>query len=74
MTESLISKPKFPKGLRMSKEFEDATLDTDAQLDINNASQLQYWMEQWDVSERDLRMAVANVGTEVAELRVALSR
>ena len=58
----------------MSKEFEGATAEVDTELDINDASQLQYWMEQWDVSEHDLRMAVANVGTEVAELRVALGR
>ncbi|MGV3743218.1 MAG: DUF3606 domain-containing protein [Burkholderiaceae bacterium] len=58
----------------MSKEFEDSTIESDAELDINDASQLQYWMDQWEVSEHDLRMAVANVGTEVAELRVALGR
>ncbi|MDQ9169943.1 DUF3606 domain-containing protein [Oxalobacteraceae bacterium R-40] len=58
----------------MSKEFEDMALDADTELDINDLSQLQYWMHEWDVSERDLRMAVANVGTEVSELRVALGR
>ncbi len=58
----------------MSKELEDAPSETDAELDIHDASQLHYWMEQWDVSECDLRMAVAKVGTEVAELRVALGR
>jgi hypothetical protein len=58
----------------MSEEFEEMALESDAELDINDASQLQYWMQQWDVSERDLRMAVANVGSQMAELRVALGR
>ena len=58
----------------MSKEFEDMALDADTEVDINDLSQLQYWMQEWDVSERDLRMAVANVGTEVRELRIALGR
>jgi hypothetical protein len=58
----------------MLKEFEDMALDADTELDINDLSQLQYWMHEWDVSERDLRMAVANVGTEVSELRIALGR
>lgn len=58
----------------MAKEIDDMTLDTDAQLNINDPSELQHWMEQWEVSERDLRMAVANVGTQVAELRIALGR
>lgn len=58
----------------MSKEFDDMALDTDAEVDINDPFQVQFWMEQWDVSERDLRMAVANVGTEVSELRIALGR
>ncbi len=58
----------------MSEEFENMALEADAELDINDPSQIQYWIEQWDVSERDLRMAVANVGTDVAELRIALGR
>lgn len=60
----------------MNGQFNDIELgaDADEELDINNPSQLHYWMEQWEVSERDLRMAVANVGTEVAELRLALGR
>jgi hypothetical protein len=58
----------------MPKEFDDMTLDADKELNINDPSQLHQWMEQWEVSERDLRMAVANVGTQVAELRIALGR
>jgi hypothetical protein len=65
---------KFKRGTVMSDAFEDMSLDMDAEVDINNPSQVQYWMQQWEVSERDLRMAVANVGTEVAELRIALGR
>jgi hypothetical protein len=58
----------------MPKEFDDMALDADEELNINDPSQLHHWMEYWEVSERDLRMAVANVGTEVAELRIALGR
>lgn len=60
----------------MNGRFNEIELgaDGDEELDINDPSQLNYWMEQWEVSERDLRMAVANVGTEVAELRLALGR
>lgn len=58
----------------MSKEFEDMAVEIEQELDINDPSQIQYWMQQWEVSEHDLRMAVADVGTQVAELRVALSR
>jgi hypothetical protein len=58
----------------MPKTFENMTLAAETELDINDPSQLHYWMEELEVSERDLRMAVANVGTEVSELRVALGR
>lgn len=66
----------FSRGIFMSQECEDMELDAelDAELDINDPGQVQYWMGRWDVSERDLRMAVANVGTEVSELRIALGR
>lgn len=63
----------------MSEDYENTALEMDAEVgdaevDINDPDQMQYWMQQWEVSERDLRMAVANVGTEVAELRIALGR
>lgn len=63
----------------MSEDYENTALEMDAEVgdaevDINDPDQMQYWMHQWEVSERDLRMAVANVGTEVAELRIALGR
>lgn len=47
----------------MNGRFNDIELgaDADEELDINNPSQLQYWMEHWEVSERDLRMAVATL-------------
>jgi hypothetical protein len=58
----------------MPKEYDDMALDADEELNINDPSDLHHWMEHWEVSERDLRMAVANVGTQVAELRIALGR
>ncbi len=44
------------------------------EVDINNVSQIRYWTERWDVSENALRKAVADVGTEVGELRIVLGR
>jgi transposase-like protein len=58
----------------MQEKFEDMALGAGDELNINDPSQLHRWMQQWEVSERDLRMAVANVGTQVAELRIALGR
>lgn len=44
------------------------------EIDINDSTQIQYWTERWDVSENALRKAVADVGTEVGELRIVLGR
>lgn len=44
------------------------------EIDINDASQICYWTKRWDVSENALRKAVADVGTEVSELRIVLGR
>ncbi|MDB5764466.1 MAG: hypothetical protein JWQ21_3461 [Herminiimonas sp.] len=46
----------------------------DWEVNINDASEIRYWMQHWNVSEVDLRKAVAEVGTEVAAVRIALGK
>lgn len=43
-------------------------------VNVNDASEIQYWMECWNVSEVELRKAIAEVGTDVSELRIALGK
>jgi hypothetical protein len=41
-------------------------------IDINEAQQLRYWIETFDVSEARLRIAVAAAGVEVEDVRTYL--
>lgn len=45
-----------------------------AEVNINEASEVRHWTQHWEVTEADLRRAVAEVGTSVDELRVALGK
>jgi hypothetical protein len=58
----------------MAEDFETMDVQADQEVDINNPADINYWTGLWEVSEGELRMAVANVGTEVSELRIALGR
>jgi hypothetical protein len=44
------------------------------ELDINDPSEVRRWMQHWNVSEVDLRKAVAEVGTDIAEVRSMLGK
>jgi len=44
------------------------------EVNINDASEVRHWMQHWNVTEAELRRAVAEVGTDVAELRIALGK
>ncbi len=44
------------------------------EVNINDASEIRYWMQHWDVTETELRKAVAEVGTEVTEVRSMLGK
>jgi hypothetical protein len=44
------------------------------ELDINDPSEVRRWMQHWNVSEFDLRKAVAEVGTDIAEVRSMLGK
>lgn len=58
----------------MSAEYKEYDQQVVEEIDVNDASQIRYWTQRWDVSERDLRKAVADVGTEVSEIRIALGK
>jgi len=45
-----------------------------AEIDINNAFEVRRWTQHWNVSEEELRKVVAEVGTELSEVRIALGK
>jgi|GEM_PF-2760031 len=49
-------------------------LQAEWEVNINDASEVRHWMQHWNVTETELRRAVAEVGTDVAELRIALGK
>lgn len=58
----------------MSAEYKEYDQQVVEEINVNDASQIRYWTQRWDVSERDLRKAVADVGAEVSEIRIALGK
>lgn len=58
----------------MSAEFKNYDQQVVEEININDASQIRYWTQRWDVSEVDLRKAVAEVGTEIDEIRICLGK
>lgn len=48
----------------IKNEFKDST-----SVDINKTVELQYWTEQFNISEEKLRQAVDQVGTDVTDLK-----
>jgi Protein of unknown function (DUF3606) len=47
---------------------------SDWEVNINDASEVRHWMQHWNVTEVELRKAVAEVGTDVTEVRIALGK
>jgi hypothetical protein len=45
-----------------------------AEININDASEVRRWTQHWNVSEVELRKVVAEVGTELSEVRIALGK
>jgi hypothetical protein len=45
-----------------------------SEININDASEVRRWTQHWNVSEVELRKVVAEVGTEVNEVRTALGK
>jgi hypothetical protein len=46
----------------------------DWEVNINDPSEIRHWMQHWNVTEVELRKAVAEVGTDVTEVRIALGK
>jgi hypothetical protein len=44
------------------------------EININDASEVRRWTQHWNVSEVELRMAVADVGTGLDDIRTALGK
>jgi hypothetical protein len=45
-----------------------------SEVNVNEASEIRHWMQHWNVTEAELRRAIAEVGPEVDEVRSALGR
>lgn len=58
----------------MAEDFESDVTQLVQEVDINDPSQIRYWTKRWNVGEAELRKAVADVGTEVNEIRIALGK
>jgi hypothetical protein len=61
-----------------SSNFISPTANFQAQspleININDASEVRRWTQHWNVSEVELRKVIAEVGTEVSEVRTALGK
>jgi hypothetical protein len=44
------------------------------EVNINDPSEVRRWMQHWDVTEAELRKTIAEVGTEVEAVRIALGK
>lgn len=57
-----------------SIKLDQFTLQPLGELDINDPSEVRRWTQHWNVSETDLRKAVAEVGTDIGEVRSMLGK
>lgn len=57
-----------------SIKMDQFTLQPLGELDINDPSEVRRWTQHWNVSETDLRKAVAEVGTDIGEVRSMLGK
>ena len=53
----------------MADDLDNRGTRDEASININEEHELQYWMKEFDVTEAELRMAVAAAGTSVAALK-----
>jgi len=60
--------------INSSVKMDQFTLQPPGELDINNPSEVRRWTQHWNVSEADLRKAVAEVGTDIGEVRSMLGK
>lgn len=44
------------------------------EVNINDASEIRRWIQHWNITEEELRKTVAEVGTEVDAVRIALGK
>lgn len=61
-----LDQSNFKRGFEMN-------LDT-FEVNINDASEIRRWMQHWNVTEAELRRTIAEVGTEVDAVRIALGK
>lgn len=57
-----------------SVKMDQFTLQPLGQIDINDPSEVRRWTQHWNVSETELRKAVAEVGTDIGEVRSMLGK
>lgn len=46
----------------------------DFEVNINDASAIRRWTQHWNVTEAELRKTIAEVGTEIDAVRIALGK
>jgi len=68
MSANQVSVNQVPINL---KNFDS---QSDWEVNINDTSEVRHWMQHWNVTEVELRKAVAEVGTDVSEVRIALGK
>lgn len=61
-----LDKSNFKRGFEVNiNNFE---------VNVNDASEVRRWMQHWSVTEAELRMTIAEVGTDVDAVRIALGK
>jgi hypothetical protein len=61
-----LDKSNFKRGFEVNiNNFE---------VNVNDASEIRRWMQHWNVTETDLRKIIAEVGTDVDAVRIALGK
>ena len=61
-----IDKSNFKRGFEMNID--------NFEVNINDASEIRRWTQHWNITEAELRKTVAEVGTEVDAVRIALGK
>ena len=55
-------------------QLDSAQYSQDQEIDINDLQAIEYWTEHWNVSEVELRKAIAEVGTNAVDLSIILGK
>lgn len=58
----------------MSANPKNCSPQANFEVNINDTSEIRHWIQHWNVTEAELRKTVAEVGTEVDAVRVALGK